>query len=111
MRSMHPIAQPLTRTTRGLLVLLACFAASCTSYRNVLMTQAPTRIQENESVRVTTMAGEEFVFRVASIDESSISGPERTFPYSELVMIERSEIDVMDSLFMYLLAGLALLLL
>ena len=93
-----------------LLVLLACLATSCATYRNVLMTNATTRIQPTDHIRVTTMQGEEFAFRVEAIDDSGVSGPERTFAYENLVMIERSETDVVRSLYVFALVGLALIL-
>ena len=107
---MQSIAQPLTRTTRSLLVLVACLVASCSTYRNVLVTNAPTTIQEDDGVRVTTMTGEEHTFRVVAIDAEGLTGPEHTFPYTEIVMIERREVDVMRSLYGYLAVGLVLLL-
>lgn len=100
----------ITRKASVLLVLLACFATSCATYRNIAMTRVPTVIKPNDGVRVTTMEGEEFEFRVEAVDLESISSPERAFPYKELVMVERSEIDVVRSLFAYMLVGLTLFL-
>jgi hypothetical protein len=92
-----------------LLLLLACFSTSCATYRNIEISSAPTIIKPNDSVRVTTVAGEEHEFRVEAIDLEAISSSERTYPYLGLVMVERSEFDVMRSLFVYLLAGVPLL--
>ena len=75
------------------------------------MTRATTEIQPTDHVRVTTMAGEAYTFRVATIDESGLAGPEHAFLYTNLVMIERSEVDVRGTLYMIVLAGLSLLLL
>ena len=91
------------------LIVFALVLSACTSFHPVPKQDAPTTLEADDRVRVTTMNGIEHTFRVQRVDHEGVTGPERTFAYDDLMQIERERFDWMRSLGIYLIAGLVLL--
>ncbi len=94
--------------TKMLVFTIIVFFSACTSLQPVNM--SPVQIQDNiaskglvkegAQVKVVTANGKEYEFEVTSISDTHISGNEVSIPIKDVVALEISEIDGLETTFL-----------